>query len=220
MEVAKLNLTLGNTQREFNFRKGTVDEAVVVQVLQTSAYDLGRLRRGAELDALYAQLAASGKAPLIIDASADIGAGAVFFNYKFPQARVIAIEPDTSKFQLLAANTTGLPVERVQAAVAATGSTDAAAPCVAVNDLYEKTADSTPFIVKLDVEAGDLFTANTEWVERTPVIIMALSDHLIPGTDASRAFVEFIAGRQRDFFYVQDNIFSISREPALLQAAA
>ncbi len=219
MEVAKLNLTLGNAQREFLYRKGTVDEGVVVQVLKTSALDLGRLRRGTELDGLYERLTASGKAPLIIDASANIGASAVFFNYKFPKARVVAFEPDAAKFQLLTPNTAGLPVECVQAAVGSSGSTDAAAPCVTINDIYEKTPDAAPFIVKLDIEAGDLFAANTEWVERTPVIVVALSDYLIPGTARSQAFVEFITSRNRDFFYVQDNIFSVSREPALLQAA-
>lgn len=219
MEVAKLNLTLGSAQREFHFRKGTVDEAVVVQVLQTSALDLGRLRRAAELDTLYERLVGGGKTPLIVDASADIGAGAVFFNYKFPKARVIALEPEAAKFQLLTANVTGLPVECVQAAVAATGSADATAPRVTINDIYDKTPDAAPFIVKLDLEAGDLFAANAEWVERTPIIIAALGDHLIPGTAASHAFVERAAGWNRDFVYIHDNVFSIARAPELMQAA-
>lgn len=219
MDVAKLNLTLGSAEREFLYRKGSVDEAVIVRVLQTSAYDLGRLRRGAELEALYERLVAGGKAPLIVDASANIGAGAVFFNYKFPQARVIAIEPEAGNFQLLTANVAGLPVECVQAAVATAGSADAAAPRVTINDIYEKTPDDAPFIVKLDLEAGDLFAANTEWIERTPVVIAALSDHLIPGTTASRAFVERAAGWNRDFVYVQDNVFSIAHAPELMQAA-
>lgn len=219
MEVAKLNLTLGTAQREFLYRKGTVDEGVVVQVLKTSACDLGRLRRASELDAHYERLAAGGRMPLIVDAAADIGAGAVFFNYKFPKARIVALEPEPARFRLLTANVAGLPVECVQAAVAATGSTDAAAPRVSVNDIYEKTPDAAPFIVKLDLEAGDLFAANAEWVARTPVIIAALGDHLIPGTAASRAFVERAAGWDRDFVYLHDNVFSIARAPALMQAA-
>jgi hypothetical protein len=219
MEVATLNLTLGSAQREFLYRKGTVDEAIVVQVLKTSAFDVGRLSRAAELDALYARLAAGGKAPLIVDAAADIGASAVFFNYKFPQARIVALEPDAEKFQLLTANTAGLPVECVQAAAAAAGSADAIAPCATINGIYEKPPDTAPFIVKFDVEVGNLFAANTEWVERTPIVIAALSDHLIPGTAASRAFVECAAGWNRDFVYLHDNVFSIARAPELMQAA-
>ncbi len=218
MQVAKINLTLGSAQREFLYRKGTVDEGVIVQVLKTSACELARLRRGPELAGLYERLAAGGKAPLIVDASANIGAAAVFFAYKFPKARVIAIEPDPANFQLLTANTAGLPVECVQAAVSAEAP---GAAHVTLNDIYAKAADAAPFTVKLDAENnGDLFAANTEWVARTPVVIVALSDYLIPGTAHSRAFVEFAARCDRDFVYLHDNIFSISREPGLLPAAA
>ncbi len=221
MDVAKLNLTLGSAQREFLFRKGTVDEGVIVQALKTSAYDLGRLRRGPELGALYERLAASGQAPLIVDSSANIGASSVFFAYKFPKARVLAFEPEPSNFQLLTANTAGLPVECVQATVAASGSAEAAAPCVTINDIYDKTPDARPFIVKLAIEtSAGLFAANTEWIERTPVIIAALGDHLIPGTAASRMLVEHAAGWNRDFVYLHDNVFSIGRAPELMQTAA
>lgn len=220
MEVAKITLTLGDAQRAFAYRKGTVDEAAVVQALQAGADDPGRLRRWPELAALYERMAASGKPPLIVDTAADIGASAVFFAHKFPKARVVALEPEPADFQLLTANTAGLPVECLQAAVASLAGSEAAAPAVTLNELYGKTPDAEPFIVKLDLEAGDLFAANTEWVARTPLIIAALGDHLVPGTARSRAFVERAADWNRDFFYLHDNIFSISREPGLLQAAA
>lgn len=221
MEVTKLNLTLGSARRELFYRKGTVDEGVIVQALKAGGYDLAGLRRCDELMALYERLAASDKPPLIVDTAANIGAAAVFFTYKFPKARVVAIEPELENFQLLTINTAGLPVEGVQATVAATGSADAAAPRVTVNDIYDKTPDAQPFIVKLDVENGvGLFTAGAEWVARTPVIIAALSDHLIPGTTNSRALVAYAAGWDRDFVYLNDNVFSISRAPDLLLPAA
>jgi hypothetical protein len=218
MEVAKLNLNLGSAQREFLFRKGTVDEGVIVQVLKTSAYELGRLRRGPELAALYERLVASGKSPLIVVAAAGIGASALFFAYKFPKARVLAFEADAAKFQLLTANTAGLPVECVQATVSSEAS--GASSCVTVNDIYEKMTDAVPFVVKFDVETGDLFAAGTEWIDRTPVIVAALGDCLVPGTANSRAFVQVAAGWNRDFVYLHDIVFSIGREAGLLSAAA
>ncbi len=133
---------------------------------------------------------------------------------------MVALELDAAKFQLLTANTAGLPVECVQAAVTTAASADAGTPCVTLNDIYAKTPDALPFLVKLDVETGDLFAANTEWMARTPVIIAALGDYLIPGTANSRAFVQHAAGWNRDFVFLHDNVFSISREPDLLQAAA
>lgn len=220
MVAATLNLTLGAVSRPFAYRKGTIDEAAITQALKIGAYDVGRLRRGAELVGLYERLAASGKPPLIVDTAANIGAAAVFFAHKFPKARVIALEPDTAQFALLVANTAGLPIECIQAAVAAESGADyAATRYVTVDDVYDRAGDAQPFIVSLDVEGNDLFAANVEWLQRTPVIIASLSDYLVPGTAASRRFVRYAAGWDRDFMYAEDNIFSLNRALALTQVA-
>lgn len=246
MEVATLNLNVGAAQRKFSFRKGTSDEGVIVQVLKNSDYNFGRLRRGKELSDLYGRLTRSGKTPLIVDAGANIGASAVYFASSFPQARVVAIEPERSNFELLTANTAGLAVECLHAAVAAAAGTvnvvdpgqgfwgyrtsATAGParamhavdCVTINEIFERNAEAVPFIAKIDIEGSEseLFAANTEWVERTPVIIIELHDWLMPGTANSRAFLECIAGRNRDFVYVGENIFSIDNALVPSPAAA
>ena len=246
MDVATLNLALGTAQHKFHYRKGTSDEGVIVQVLKNSDYNFGRLKRAKELSDLYARLAQSGKSPLIVDAGANIGASAVYFAYSFPEARVIAIEPERSNFELLTANTADLPVECLNAAVAASPGTlnvvdpgegfwgyrTTAAPgsaavhpvdCVTIDDIYQRHAqDSVPFIVKIDIEGSEseLFAANTGWVDRTPILIIELHDWLMPGTANSRAFLQCIAGRNRDFVYLGENIFSIDNSlvPALAAA--
>ena len=53
MTLATLNLNLGSATRKFHLRPGTSDEGVITQVLKNSDYNFGRLRRGAELNALY-----------------------------------------------------------------------------------------------------------------------------------------------------------------------
>jgi hypothetical protein len=211
--AATLNLALGTANRPFAYRKGTVDEVVIAQALTVGAYDVGRLRRGAELIALYERLAASGRPPLIVDAAADIGAAAVFLSYKFPRARILAFEPDAAKFALLVANTAGLPVECIHATVAAEPGAAAAPPRITINEIYRRAAAAEPFIVKVDVETDDMFVANTEWLQRTPVVVATLSDHLIPGTAASRRLVKCATGWNRDFIYAEDNVFSLSRAP-------
>ena len=55
-----------------------------------------------------------------------------------------------------------------------------------------------------------MFAANTEWVDQTPIIIIELHDWLMPGTANSRAFLQCIAGRDRDFVHIGENIFSIA----------
>jgi FkbM family methyltransferase len=239
MEVDTLNLTLGNAERKFLYRKGPADEVTIVQALKNTAYNFGRLRRAKELSDLYDRLVQTGKAPLIIDAGANIGASTVYFAFAFPKARLVTIEPERSNFELLTANMTDLPVECLHAVVApaagvskvvdpgngfpagqTAGSNDGAkamrpAADVSINEIYERNTQITlPFIVKIDIERceGELFSANTEWVDRTPIIIVQLNDCLIPGTKNSHAFVEHLAGRNRDLVYLHDCIFSIDRD--------
>jgi hypothetical protein len=214
MEIATLNLTLGTAQRRFRYRRGSGDEGAVVQALKNSGYNFGPLRCANELSEFYRRLIRAGKTPLIVDAGARIGASTVYFACSFPAARIVAIEPDRGSFELLRANAADLPVKCVQAAVA---PSSAAQPvtCVAIDDVYERNGqDAVPFIVKLDIDRceGSLFAARAEWAERTPVIIVRLSDALIPGTESSRAFVDYAAGCSRDFVYLHDNIFSIDRD--------
>jgi len=214
MKVATLNLNLDNTQRQFQYRKGTEDEAVIVQELKHASYNFGPLRRASELAELYRRLTQTGKAPLVVDAGAKIGASTVYFAHQFPKARLVALESDKSRFDLLTANTAGLSVECMHAAVAASAENAQPVPRITINEIYRRNEqDAIPFMVKLDIDSSEngLFAASTEWVNRTPIIIVALHDCLIPGTENSRAFVEYIADCNRDFVYLNDNIFSTGR---------
>jgi FkbM family methyltransferase len=238
MNASKINLTLGDAQRPFLFRKGTGDEVIIARVLQDNAFNFGRLRHAAELSSLYQRLVQTGKAPLIVDTKANFGASAVYFAYSFAKARVIAIEPARSNFDLLAVNTEGLRVECLRAAVTASATDFSGAtlgaefpgiqsissggginlappvPSLTINEIYERNKqDTLPFIVKVDIEANGaaLFAANTEWISRTPVIVIVLHDGLIPGTANSRTFIEHVANFNRDFVYLNDSVFSIDR---------
>ncbi len=225
MEVATLNLTLGNAQRSFRYRKGLDDEIIVARVFRDNDFNFGRLHRAGELSDLYMRLVRTGKKPLIVDIKANFGASAVYFAHSFEKARLVAVEPVRDSFDLLVANTAGLPVQCLHAAVSATtpdkahpgNGIDLAPPvtCVTVNEIYDNNAqDTLPFIVKLDMEANGagLFAANTEWVGRTPILIVVLHDGLIPGTVNSRALIEYIANLNRDFVYLRDVVFSVDRD--------
>jgi hypothetical protein len=138
----------------------------------------------------------------------------------------------------LSANTDGLPVECMHAALA--GSANGAAAIGGECDLGSQTENANavnllfqtsvvtlaevlathsqgapPFIVKIDIESSDgAFAGDTQWISHVPVIIAELRDSLIPGTDKVHAFVDCVSGLNRDFIYLHDNIFSISREIA------
>jgi len=235
MDRATLNLALGSANRAFSFRPGTSDEGVIDQIFKKGDYNLGRLRRSPELSAFYNKIAASSKSPLILDAGANIGASSIYFSYSFPKAQVVAIEPEPSNFDLLQTNTGGIPVECIQGALAAnpgrvgvvdtgegfwgyrttgtdSNSTGQSVTCVTINELFESKSQScVPFIVKIDIEGAesDLFSAHTEWVAATPLIIIELHDWLLPGKANSRAFLRCISGFDRDFVHIGENIFSI-----------
>ena len=55
---------------------------------------------------------------LIIDAGANVGYASLFFANRFPQAQIIAIEPESENFAMLQLNTQGFPrIKPVQAAL-------------------------------------------------------------------------------------------------------
>jgi len=230
------NINIGSTSREFHFRPGTSDEGVIAQVFKNGDYNLRRLRRGPELAGFCELGASSKKASLILDAGANIGASPVFFACSFPKARVVAIEPENDNFELLSVNTRDLPVECIHGAVgskpglvdlvdpgegswgfrtSASGdgkSTNQSVQCVTINEIYKAHAhDCFPFIVKIDIEGGehDLFSENTEWVAKTPLIIIELHDWLLPRKATSRPFLQCISSYDRDFVYIGEHIFSI-----------
>ena len=235
----QINLALGSANRPFHFRKGSSDEGVIKQIFTQGDYNFGRLRRGRELNDLYHRIATT-KTPLIIDAGANIGASSIYFAYSFPKARVVAIEPEQSNFELLTANTTGAAVECVHGALASSpgrvgvvdagegywgfrtgaagtpGTADApSVNCVTINDIYAAHAqDCAPFMAKIDIEGGEseLFSANTEWVARTPLIVIELHDWLMTGTANSRTFLQCIAAQNRDFVHIGENVFSIDND--------
>jgi FkbM family methyltransferase len=62
---------------------------------------------------------AAGPAPLIIDAGANIGLSVAYFKRQYPQARIIAFEPDPGIFQILQQNIQSLGLQQVEARNAA-----------------------------------------------------------------------------------------------------
>lgn len=225
--------------RKIYYRANTTDGPVIQQVLLNNHYDLGRLRRASELKDLLDRRRQTGKAPLIIDAGANIGAASIFFATIMPDASIVAIEPDAENFKLLQMNVAGLRVAPLRAAVASSegmarvvdpgeghwgyrtenlpgdAAADAVAsvPRVTINGIYrENAAQCFPFIVKIDIEGGeaDLFAGGTEWVADTPVLIIELHDWLLTGSGSSRSFLQCISRHDRDFVYLGEDVYSIA----------
>lgn len=240
MAYASTKIQTGDASREFFFRPQTTDEHVIQQVFVNQHYSLNRLRRFDELRAFAMGENAKGKRPLIVDAGANIGASSIYFAVNGWGSRVVAIEPDRENFELLEKNVKGLKqIELVRAALSsrkgralvvdpgfghwgyrtrpaeAADSGQKTVASVTMNDIFkDHAAKFYPLIVKIDIEGGedDLFSANTQWVTRTPLIIIELHDWLLPKAGTSGPFLRCIAGLKRDFVHSGGNIFSMAHD--------
>jgi FkbM family methyltransferase len=238
--------SLGTATRQLYFRKQSSDEGVIKQILVDQQYNLNRSRRVTELLAFVERQQANGLRPLVVDAGANIGVSPIYFIANLPNALVVAIEPDLENFKLLTKNVEGLNVEAIRGAISSTTGCmrvmdpglghwayqtqpmaeviDApdAVPCVTINDIYASHRSTCfPFLVKIDIEGGegDLFSSNTEWVARTPIIIIELHDWLLPRGGRSRPFLQCISKLDRDFVSFGEDVFSIANDLQALEAA-
>lgn len=213
-------------------RNTQADLGVIHQIYGNHDYSLNCLRRGEELIEFYHELVRNGNTPLIIDAGANIGASPVWFSLNFPGAHIICFEPDGGNFDLLKRNTTNLNISSFFGAVGAvdgkaelhdpgqgewgyrtTKNDQGTLKMFSMFDICEAAIKDgmAPFIAKIDIEGGEgeLFSANTGWVDRFQLIIIELHDWFLPKQGTSVNFLKVISGLDRDFVYMGENIFSI-----------
>ena len=213
-----------------------IDSITADQVFTNNDYDLRFLKRYDELIRQYNSICAQNKKPLIIDCGANIGFSAIHFATTFPQSMVISIEPEKNNFSLMKKNCAGLNnVELLNKAVGnfdgyvSINDSDADnnafrtsrnengegdIEVISINSILQVIASSeaVPFIVKIDIEGfeDDLFSNNTEWVEKFPLLIIETHDWMLPKQANSHNFLKVISKQRRDFIHRGENIYSIS----------
>ena len=127
-----------------------------------------------------------GITPLIIDAGANVGYSALYFSDLFPEACVLAVEPNRTSFEILARHAqSNVKIKPVHAALwshdrglelkaSDQGSwgdyvvEGAGTPSQRLDELANAIPGARPLIVKLDIEG-----AEREVVESTPEIFAA-----------------------------------------------
>jgi FkbM family methyltransferase len=207
--------------------RNKTDFNVLRQIFVEHGYDTG-IRP--DIRAAYDAMVQKGQTPLIIDCGANSGMATRYFLDTFPAARAVAIEPDRDNLELAKRNNPSGRVElRLAGVCSRTGkakldkgtrenwayqtslSESGDVEMVTVNSILADHQDCVPFLIKIDIEGfeSDLFSSNTEWVDRFPVIIMELHDWMLPGECNSMNFLKVIAGRKRDFLLRGENVVSI-----------
>lgn len=222
-----------------SLRRDTSDLATFEQVFANNAFNLRRLARWREICHLHASIASHGT-PLIVDLGANIGLASVYFAKNWPRAQLIAVEPEARNYRMTCDNLADIPnALPVHAAVASddgavrivdpgadayamrTESVAADAPgsipALSVQSVLQKALPgAVPFIVKIDIEGseGELFSKNTGWVGRFPIVIIELHDWMLPGTATASNFLRVIAGQGRDFVVIGENVVALWNGPS------
>ena len=181
---------------------------------------------------------------VIVDAGANLGFAAIYFARKYPSARILAIEPERSNFELLQKNVRAFKnIVPIRGALWNTDGTmdlvdpgmghwafqigDASTPAVkkvetvptfTVSTLMRNHGIDFIDLFKIDIEGAEkeLFESAHGWIDNVCTIMIELHDRLKPGcTDA-------FDNATRHFSITQtkgENIFR-SRPSATPQAAA
>ena len=181
----------------FSVRLKTSDVYVFKEVFIDEAYDLSFLHLNPRI---------------IVDAGANVGFSTIFLAHAYPLARIFAVEPEESNFQMLLKNTKFYPnVVPIHAALwptekklqianpstekwafQVTESTKKPAETVdalTMDKLFLITKTKNIDLLKLDIEGSevDLFSENCDnWLGRTNAIIIELHDRFRKG--CSRVF--------------------------------
>jgi FkbM family methyltransferase len=209
------------------------DWRTLSQVFYNEDYNLERFSRFKEINEFYLKLVKSKKIPLILDCGSHIGLASRYFSETYPQSKIISLEPNKNNFKLGKKNNL-YNKNKIKFINAAVGSKNSYGNIVdpglgkdsyrinfhdkkkikiiSVNNILKNIKKIVnPFIIKIDIEGSEknLFSKNTEWIEKFPILIIELHDWMFPASTNSKNFLKKISNQNRDFLYFGENIFSI-----------
>jgi len=227
VDVRARHGSFGTTLR---LRPGTTDIETFAQIFLHTHYRTHDMARHSEIAAYYQSCAK----PLVLDLGANIGLSSLYFAKNWPKATIVGVEPDEGNYTLFSQNAAEQErIVPIRGAIASkhsyariinpgasewgyrteiNDSKSGGLVALSVQELLDRHSDCEPFICKIDIEGAEreLFSRNTQWVARFPIVIIELHDWLFPRSGTSANFLRAIAGMDRDFILSGENIFSIS----------
>jgi FkbM family methyltransferase len=227
--VGRTQLTLRGVGRVM-LRRGQSDMMCMRQVFAGLEYDLSTMPRvQARVDAAMKRILDLGEVPIIIDGGANIGAASIWYAQRYPEAKIVAVEPEPGNYEVLLANVRGwanvMPVnaglggQRGRARVntdglgwaAQTSRSDDGVELLTIRDCVRLVPGGHPFIVKIDIEGfeSDLFATNTDWITEATVVAVEPHDWMLPGQFTSRNFMKAMAAHAFELFIVGENLIFV-----------
>ncbi len=190
----KIVFRLQGYKHPIYLRAGSSDRRVFQQVFMAKQYDI-------EI---------ADPPELIIDAGANVGLSSIFFAREYPDAHIIAVEPEASNYELLSINASYYPnINPIQAAIwyrntpleipnpgdafwafqvrEATNSEAGTVRAITIPDLLIDSCDKK-ILLKLDIEGAEkeIFeNGDISWINQIDILIVELHDRIKPGCEAA-----------------------------------
>jgi FkbM family methyltransferase len=209
-------------------RKDQSDPFIFEQIFCEQQYNLAELTD-------YKVLSEN-KVKWIIDAGANIGLAAIYFSEKYPNARIISIEPNVENFALLQKNTTNYKnviclnaalwyqnedlhisnMDEKSAGFMIESKTDSVVEIiksVTITQLIDQYNIEEISILKIDIEGSEkeLFeNGSSAWLPKCHCVITELHDWLKPGT--SQVFFREMSNYNWITYVKGENIFCLKPE--------
>ena len=224
--------TIGKVQRvvtstrTFDLRAGSSDFNAFLEVFDGRFYDSSQFPQDAWIQAEYEAIREAGQTPLIIDAGANIGMTALFFADRFPDALVVAIEPEPANFNELVRHCKDSPnIRPLHAALASADGTVSIVdpglgewgfrtkeggdtPAYSIETL---ASEGAPFIIKVDIEGFEKDIFNPQRVDMFCAVFIEPHDAMLPGEGTLDSFLRSHAALQRDLIISGLNLISVRR---------
>lgn len=236
-----IQIHLSDIDFTYTIRQAGSDFSVIKQIFENVDYGLQNFRHEPKMRAAYEAICARGKSPLIIDAGANIGSVSLWYHKTYPKAQIVAVEPAPDNCSIFKMNLENIDsITLLEGGIGSRSGTlfindpgqlewgytthgekrsnqDIEVPQYAAHDIVAEweAKGCAPFIFKIDIEGAEsfLFSENTEWVTRFPLIVIELHDWLYPDDGTSKNFLKEIAKiKNLAFIHRGENIFCFNND--------
>jgi FkbM family methyltransferase len=180
------------------------------------------------------QIRTNNQVPIIIDGGANVGYSALYFAKAFPEAKVIAFEPDLRTYGCLKRNTSGRDqIEAVHGAlwshsegvlirpdsnqsswsfrVSTEGERQ---PSLVLSKIFNENPLWRPLIVKLDVEGAEreIISSSPDVFRAAACIMVEPHDFKFPGSCCLSSLYSIVASRPMDTLINGENLILLDPE--------
>ena len=205
------------------------DPVVASGVLGWAEYGMGE-RAETALAQLATRWREKGGTPVIIDGGANVGYAALYFARAFPDAAIIAVEPNIETFRMLQKNCAGHPqIRPVFGALwshrngvtlqslpdrswADTVRDGGDTPSLRLQDLMRSVHGGMPLIIKLDIEGAEneVCRASPELIRRAACLLVEPHDRQKPGSACLSPLYNALQGQPVDTLLVGEYLALIA----------